>query len=229
MSLNLLGVEEILGNEEILGAGYGDIFSNVLQATGQIAKTGIDIAEQQKAAKKASSDEKAALSTAIAADSAAALALTTLNSAKEVAGGVTGDDKAKLDLKLKALQVATDAALTAQDHAGGKVSAALAPMRAQAADKALVAANERLAADPSAYNRALVQAWTTVANKTHNQNIVAAAPTAQAEAASRVNATQSGSWLTRPAVGSVPGWGVAAGGVGLAAALGVLAKRFISR
>ncbi len=201
MSLALLGVNHV----GLDPASFGSIF----QAAGELAKGGISIYEQDKAEKKASADDKAKLTAVIAADIAASTAAAKAESAVQTKASSAEVDK-----------VAAEAAGRAQDRAGAALPASLAPQRVEAAEKQLAAATAQAQKNPKApYAVALLKAWTATVNKANNTQI------SSADVAPRRTGEGGESWLTRPVVGPVPGWGVAAGGVGLAAVLGLVLRR----
>jgi hypothetical protein len=102
-----------------------------------------------------------------------------------------------------------------------------AKKRSLAAEKALAEAIKNAQAAPKdPYRAALVAAWTATVNKAQSMSIMLAP--SKTGFPPRMS-QQEDSWLMRPVLGPVPGWGVAAGGVGLLALLGVVAKKFMAR
>ncbi len=203
MSLELLGVDHV----GLDPASFGSIF----QAAGELAKGGISLYETDKAEKKASADDKAKLAAAVAADIAASTAAAKAESSVQTKAASAEVDKA-----------AAEAAGRAQGRAGAALPPALAPQRAEAAEKQLAAATALAQKNPKApYAVALMKAWTATVNKANNTQISTADAVPKASEAGE-------SWLTKPAIGPVPGWGVAAGGVGLMGILGLVLKRVLS-
>lgn len=205
MSLELLGVDECVG----LDAGS---FGSIFQAAGELAKGGISLYEQDKAEKKAAADSDAKLKAVIAADVAASVAAARADVSAQAKSASAQVDKA-----------AAEAAARAQDRAGSALSPTNSAQRAEAAEKALAQATAKAQASPKdAYAVALMKAWTATVNKANNVQLTADQPARPAEGGGE-------SWLTRKVVGPVPGWGVAAGGVGLVGLIGLSLRGLVGR
>lgn len=122
---------------------------------------------------------------------------------------------------LAASEAAWKLAAEAQDRAAEGLSADNQKRRADAARKALedeTSKWRKAAGDPNKTKvaEAAVKAAKETYNKTQNALVVRQGQTPS------LPTGPSESWLTRPVLGSVPGWGVVAGGMGLAAALGTI-------
>lgn len=218
MSLALLGADDAKKDAAAAAASggfnYGSLIGPIMQAAGELAQGGISMYEQEQAKKDAeakqaqsAAEAKRKLDAAIQADLNATLAMA----------------RAMASAQLKSPAAATDATVAeamgrAQDRAAAGLSAADNEKRVDAAEKALDAAAMAASANPKdVYKQALAKAWTQTINKANYGSITG--PVRQPQGGGG-----GSSWLTRPAVGPVPGWGVALGGAGLAA---VLAKKFL--
>jgi hypothetical protein len=80
------------------------------------------------------------------------------------------------------------------------------------------------------YLAELVKQWTATANKAHGGAVASIDDeTTDKKGGKGKKAQVGGSWWTRPVVGPVPGYGVAAGGAGAAVGLGFLVRSLLRR
>jgi hypothetical protein len=185
----------------------------ILQASGGLISAGVEAAEKDKAEKAGAAAERTRIDTAVAADMAAANAIA----------------KADVSAQLKQPSAAIDAqaaqmALSSSGRAGAVLSVEGQQKRADAARKALENAVKNAQDKPSdGFRQALVKAWTQVETA------------AQSSAISAGGRRQGGlddygkNWFVRPVLGKIPGWGVVAGGTGIAGALWFAVKKFLGR
>jgi hypothetical protein len=196
---------DTLGAEDVMGIDYGSI----LQAAGGLATAGVSAAEQKKKEDEAKADEDKKVKAAIAADQAAASAMATADLSAQAKGP-------SMAIDAQAAQMA----ISAQDAAGAGLSADGQKKRAAAADATLAAVVKAAQARPTDLNqKALVKAWTTVANKAHAGAI---SPTP----GSGLDIYGGQSWFTRPVWGRVPGAGVLAISAGALGVVGFAVKKF---
>lgn len=201
-----LALDFVGANVEI-GFDWSEGLGSIFQAAGGLTQGITSIVEKEQAKQKAAVEEKAAIDASVKADLAAAFALqrAALSAALKSAS-------AEMD------KTAADIAVSAADRAGAKLSAGAQAARADAANQSRATAISAAQASPKdAAKKALVDAWTMLINKAQAGAIIASDK-------GEVVPREEKSWLTKPAVGPVPGWGLAAGGAALAA---VLAKKFL--
>lgn len=206
---------------ELLGFDFGS-WGDVMKAGGALAEAGIKTYETQKAADEASAAEKKKLDVVKAADERAAIAMANSMTSEGLAvSAPAGKSKTAAIAKASTDKRALEAAILAQDRAAEDLPVAVVKARVDAANVALDAAVQKQVATPtSTYAQNLVKAWQKIITKAKYGEIVkrADAPITLYE-----------SWWTRPAVGPVPGWGVAVGGVGMLGVIGLIVKRFVWR
>jgi len=209
MSLNLLGADRI-GD-----GGYGDMITSIVNAGVGVGKGVASMVEQKQAAEAAAAAEKDAINKATAADAAAASAQAT---AKVSPTSINKNAAA-------AAVAASERASSLLKSQGAHALRAEAAERAHAA--AVAAARSERDKSKVAYREALVEAWTALMTKAHSGAVVAPSPKEAALAAPAPQAQDT--WLTRKALGPVPGWGVAVGASGLAFLLAdkLMFKRFV--
>lgn len=199
--LDLLGTDEV-GQE---GGGWGAIIGPVLQAAGGITKGGLEIHEQQEKEKKAKAEDASEVAAAIRDDAAAASALANAEASEKLKRPTADIDRG----------TANAALARSRSHGPSRG-------RAEAAQKALDAAAAAARNNPKdAYKVSLARAWVQLANVADN---------AQIKAADQPRGGDAGggeSFWTRRIIGPVPGWGVAAGGVGILGAVGLAVKKWL--
>lgn len=209
--LDCLGAE----NADEVGFDYGSL----LQAAGGVATYGVSAAEAEK---KESSDKSAddkKVKDAIAADVAAASAI-----AKAAVSAQLKNPSAAMDA------TAADMAVAAEDKAGGAgLSPDGAKRRADAADTALAAAVKLAQSKPAdQFAAAMVKAWQATANKAHSTAIASSDGSDSGGKHGKGDKGGSGgSWLTKPAIGRLPGYGILAVGAGLLGLVVVVLKKFV--
>lgn len=205
-----LGEDPADDRGSFLGFNWGGLFDG---ASG-LVKGGLSAYQEDQAKKKLDADNQKKVDAAIKADREASLAVA----------------RASVSATLKQASAAVDAtaaqrALDAQDRAAAVLSPEGSQARATAADKAADDALAAAQAKPTdGYLAALAKAWAQTANKAHAGSILSA-DDADGTAKSKGKGEKKESWFTRPVIGPVPGYGVVAGGAGLAVGLGFIVKR----
>jgi len=184
-----------------------------LQAAGGVAQYGISAAETEKKEKEGKANQSKALASAIAADYAAAEAMT----------------KAAVSAQLKSPSAEIDAtaaqmAVQAQDRVFTDPALSLSPesakKRVESAEKALAASLKEAQTKPKdGYAQAKVSAWQAIVNKAQSGAISA-------------GAGQSGlanyggeSWFTRPVAGKLSGGAVLGIGAAALVVVGLVVKK----
>lgn len=221
--LDCLGADEVQprrSRRTAVGFDLG-LFSSLFKAAGGAAEGAIEAKEADDQSEAAARKEADKVSAAIAADNAAAVAMARADFSALAKSSTAALDKS-----------AADNAVAAQDKAGADLSDDGQAKRAAAADKAMQTALDRARAKPSdKYQLALAKAWTTVANKAHNNAITASDDSSDGSGKGKGKGKKGGgsgeSWWTRPVIGPLPGTAVAVGGAGAAVGLGLLIKRFL--
>jgi hypothetical protein len=201
---------------EDIGVDYGSI----LQSGGALAQGIVAAKEASDAESKTSADEQKKLSLSIAADVAAVAASARADTTAPRVGRASSPTAA-VDAQ------AADLAMKAADHMAEGLSEASQQKRADAADKQLADAIKRAQANPKdEYLAAMVKEWTAQANKAHNGSITASD---DGKKGKKGKGASGESFWTRRVIGPIPGYGVVAGGVGLAGGLGFAIKKIFFR
>lgn len=211
MSLDLLGAECI--GDDNGGGGILSFITPVLQTAGEAAKAGIAYKEGKDAAERASTNEKASIEAATGADRAAVTAI-----AKAEVSALTKSASAAID------KDAAEDMVRRQDRAASALSESGQRQRAAAAEDALSKAITAAQASPKdQFKLALMKAWRMTVNKAQS-GAIASSASPSTPASGGDSSVGVMAWLSRPAIGPVPNWGLAAGGVGIVA---LLAKKFL--
>lgn len=204
---------DCLGADEV-GFDFGGL-TNLLSAGAQYGMTEYEKSQKEK---KTKAEREASEREVLEADRNAAMAVARAKVSEQ----------AKTP-SLEVDQLAAQTAVAAQDRAGMNLDPETSKKRSREAEKALAEAIKNAQAAPKdAYRAALVAAWTATVNKAQSMSIMLA-PSKTGLPPQFTPAPEEKSWFMRPVVGPVPGWGVAAGGVGLLAVLGIVVKRFMAR
>ena len=197
---------DTLGAEDVMGVDYGSL----LQAAGGLATASVSAVEQSKKEDADRADQSKKVAAAVAADQAAATAMAQADVSAQLKGASAGIDA-----------TAAQMAVSAQDAAGGALSADGQKKRAETADATLAAVVKASQAKPTdKYKAALVKAWTTVANKAHSGAI------SPGGGASGFDSYGGPSFWTRRVLGPLPGWSVVTLGAGVLTGAGLLVKKF---
>ena len=210
---SMLNVELDLLGAEVVGEGYGDMFSSVFKAAGDVAQTGMNIYEKDKAQKAQTAADEAKVKQAVKADQDATAAAIRANLSKKLSDGKPQDATLKEQAELDAGTAATLA--QAQAQAGAGLNEAGQSQRLQAARDALQAAmNTQKSGD--AASLAKVRAWQTTVNKLVSQGL--AGPSSSDSKPGRAqDDAPAPSWF-KGKTGPIPNTAIAAGG-GLVAAI----------
>jgi hypothetical protein len=204
-----------------LGMDLG-IYSSILKAAGGVAEGAIEAKEADDAKAKTSREEADKVSAIVAADNAAAVAAARAAISEQSKAPTLSTDKAAASL-----------ASAAQERVASGLSSSAQEKRAAAADKALESAINRARSSPKdMYLAELVKQWTATSNKAHGGAVASVddeTTDKKGKGKKGKGAEVGGSWWTRPVVGPVPGYGVAAGGAGVVVGLGFLVRRIFRR
>lgn len=214
----------LLGADPVPTGGLSSWLGPIFQGAGEIAKGGIAIYEGQQAEKKAGEDKKRF-------DAEAKQKLEAAKVADRVASEAAA--RAAVSAASKGPGAAADAAnaevtARAQDRAAAPLTQyqGANEQRIEAAEQALQAAARSAADSPKdTYKLALVRAWQATVNKANAGQIVAS-DKAQGQGGGEVRGSGDSFW-TKKVIGPVPGWGVAAGGVGVVGLGALLLKKFL--
>jgi hypothetical protein len=189
------------------GGGGGFNYGSLFKMAGGLLEGGANILQQQQAEKEQTAAAESSLQKVLAADKAAANALV----------------KADLSTQLKSKNAAAlIKAATAAVLETDKVAAGLSPdgqqKRLDEANRMLGSVKKVLQANKNPNTIALVKAWTAIVDKIRN---VASTP--------MQDLAEQESWLLRPAVGKLPGYGVLVGAGALTVVLGVVITKLVRR
>lgn len=213
MSLHMLGARSEIGIDWQAAAG------GLLSTAGGVVKG----YEDDKAAEKATSADKAKADAAIAADSAAAMAKATSLTSDALAASAPPAKAQAAQAKAQADQAALAIASQAQDQAAAAMPPTATALRVAAGQKSLAAATAKLQANPTdLFTQNLVKAWGWAMNKGQN---------AQIKDGGKPPAKEEGglmALLKKPIVGPVT-VGYAAAGVGVIGALWYAVKKGVFR
>jgi len=201
---------DCLGAEDYsVGVDYGSL----LQAAGGLATAGVSAAEQAKKESQDSATRDKNVKAAVAADQAAASAI-----AQAAVSAAAKLPSASIDAQ--AAQLAT----TAEDTAAAALDAEGQKKRADAADATLAAVVKVAQQKPTDVNqKALVAAWTQIANKAHSGAITGKG------GKSGLDSYGGQNWFTKPVLGKIPGYGVLLLGAGVLGAGWLVVKKFVMK
>lgn len=210
MSLQLFGVDDVVGEDSPLGS-WGGIVGPILSAGGQALNAGLAMKEADDKKKQSAADDAAKLTLVKAADVSASVALAKAKTSEQQGAASAGID-----------QVAAQQALSAQDRAGAGLSANATAERVKAVENELTAATKKAQASPKdIYLINLVSAWQATMNKASSGNITASA------AAVASPPVEEESFLTKK-VGPLPVYGYIGGAAGLGV-VALIARKYMAK